>query len=125
MDLSDKYVIWFDKPVPRTYSVNDIGDLEGIESYELKRGAKLASRWPGDASCEVIDGDPKNPAFADNLLNTSRQLIISERLKNALQELKVADVEYLPIKLIEDGKVFDVQFFIAHLLNLPDCLDLE
>ncbi|GEM_PF-4211671 len=122
-EINYKYVIWFDKTIPRSYVVDTISGLGDFKDSELRLGEPLLKKWPNGAYCEVIDGDPKKPVFADSLINIYKQLIISERLKNSLQELVTGDIEFLPVRLKEGTKDFGLTYYIVHLLNLPDCLD--
>jgi hypothetical protein len=127
MDLSKEYLIWDSTAVPRSYIIDEIEPPKGIEEFKLRKDKPLADQWGSKKGvCTIMDGDPKNPLFADNLINSDRQIVISERLKDALQALKIDNIEYLPVSLKnEKGKTLDLTYYIAHLINLPDCIDIK
>lgn len=128
MDLSDKYLIWEHKSVPRTYWGDELRGFEPtVKEYEIGKGKPLLSRWPkSGAIFTVKNGDPKNPLLSDNLSNIYRQLIVSERVKNFLEQLNVPEVEYLPVNIKEQkGKSLKATYYIVHLLHHPDCLDAK
>ncbi len=122
MDLSQRYVWWMQTSTTGTYAIDDIEPHGEVAMYELDSGASLADRWQG-AKVTLEDGNPKKPALADSLLNTSRARVVSARLKDALIAASASEVEFLPVTLELDGKPLDVAYFLVHFLNRPECLD--
>jgi hypothetical protein len=121
---NEKYLVWDFSSSTKTYSVDRIS-ATGVESFEIVGDVQLASRWPADAKATLTDGSAKKPALDDSMLNTDRLRIVSARLKKALEDLEVTDVEFLPVKLENDSKMLDVTCYIVHPINRPDCLDLK
>src|SRR5262245_50516779 len=108
MNLDNGYLIWVDADVKRSYIVSDIDERLLRETvgpnYKMKRGGPLAGQWPDGMSCIMEDGDPAKPLLPDNLANTRRWLFISKRLKVFFEEFPVPDIEYLPIKLVDEKR---------------------
>jgi len=122
MNLDDRYLIW--KPVEskRAYSISRFDDAF------LKRAPdSLVGVWPDDAFCVVdLERHMRDAFVPDSLLNAGKRLIVSSRLKAALVRASVTDVEYWPIKVIDrTGRPMSEPYFFVHLMNLPDCLDLD
>lgn len=125
MDLTEKYVLLQATSHKGTFDLDDLEEPEGIKGFELHKSAPLMSRWGAGATGTLRDGNPKKPAIADCVLNTNRLLIISARLRAALETLGVTDVEYLPITLTLQGKPIGLPYFILHCINWEPCLDLK
>src|SRR5258708_1842978 len=101
MDLIKKYLIWSEAAVPRMYIVDEVNYPKKVEDYEFLLGKPVAKRWGNGATLTMVHGDPKKPVFPDNLENSDSVLIVSERLKKAMETQKIKDLEFLPAKLAD------------------------
>lgn len=125
MDLTEKYVVLQATSHKGSFDLDDLEEPEGIKGFELHKSAPLTKRWGAGATGTLRGGNAKKPAIADCLLNTNRLLIVSERLRGALEQLGVSDVEYLPIALSFKGQPIGLPYFIVHCINWEPCLDLK
>jgi hypothetical protein len=125
MDLTEKYVLLQATSHTGTFDLDDLEEPEGIKSFELHQSAPLLARWGVGATGTLRDGNRKKPAIADCVLNTNRLLVISARLRAALEALGVTDVEYLPITLTLEGRPIGLSYFILHCIHWEPCLDLK
>lgn len=54
------------------------------------------------------------------------ELIITEKLKSVFEKQSGANFEYYPVKIKDKkGRVFEESYYLAHLLDIHDCLDLD
>jgi len=122
MNVDDRYLVWQLVAGKRTYSV-----LRWDRDFIKRSSGSLAEIWPAAAFC-VLDASPGagEPLLPDCLLNTEQSLLISSDLKQALVEANVDNVEFWPLKIIDrTGRSLGQPYFFVHLLNTPDCLDLD
>jgi hypothetical protein len=122
MNLDDRYLLWQFVEMKCAYAVQRFDDafLKGTPG-------SLASVWPSSAFC-VLDAErgSGDPFLTDSLWNSGRRLLISPRLKTCLEKAGLADVEYWPLKIIDrSGSPLGEPYFFVHLLQAPDCLDLD
>lgn len=125
VELSMRYVIW-KAVIEDGYCV--CNSLEGFEdSRKLKRGHSVAHSFPDDA-CFRMDPDfPKDIMLSDNIRNGGGFLLVSNRLKEALEEdNEVNNVEWLPVKIINHkGRVASEEYVVANPLDLCDAIDRD
>lgn len=101
--------------------------LQGVEDdYELLRGISRKSDFPSDACFEMNENFPDNLQFQDGLFNRNDVLIISQKLKDFLEEEKLKNNEFLPVSIINHkGRKCKEKYYILHQVNLQDCIDLD
>ncbi|MCC6418737.1 MAG: hypothetical protein IT429_10920 [Gemmataceae bacterium] len=99
---------------------------QGIERlFELSRGVSRAAGFPDDAYCEMDADYPKDIQLSDNLYGTS-YAIVSLRLRQELEKAGVANVEFLPIKILNHkGRVASKDYFLMNPLTVCDCIDVD
>jgi hypothetical protein len=73
--------------------------------------------------------DPEFPddlKLGDSIKNSGGYLVISKRLKEALEPAVADAVEYLPVRIINHkGRLASAAYFIANPLAIYDAIDLE
>ncbi len=122
MNLDHNYLIWQRVEVKRGYSV-----IRFDEEILKRSPESLVGLWAAETFC-VLDAERAtgDPILTDSLWNRGGRLFISPRLKMALEQAAVPFVEYWPLRIIDrTGRTLGPPYFYAHLLNAPDCLDLE
>jgi len=71
------------------------------------------------------DPIPRKPLLADFHFLSKNAPVISERLKEVLESLKLKDVQFLPA-IVRDNKDNDHEgFFIIHIYNMIRCMDKD
>lgn len=116
---------WFstvacDRTVADPY-VADAGDI-GVEDWELRQGKSVADWSPGWIRASTPDHDGE----ADDVLQSHLGLpIYSARLRAALRESGIEDIQYLPLRVLRsDGRGIN-GFSIANITTVRDALDRE
>lgn len=103
--------------------VTDEGDLDGLEEWMFRQCKEIRS-WSGNAwigtSTPANDGDPD-----DNLQNHFALLVFSPRLKTALEDAGIGEVQYLPINVVRPGDRRVAGYSVANLLSSVAALDFE
>jgi hypothetical protein len=120
------FVFWTVGRVPQACHLDEVTNLE--EAYRLHDGLPLADGFPSDVTFQMKEDFPDDTLLTDTLINVNSVLIISEKTKEALTELGVKDVEYLPV-VIKDhrGKASKTQYYVlnplvwAPLLKFQEC----
>lgn len=95
------------------------------KNAEIKRGAK-AKNWPADVRFHMDPNFPKQIQLPDWVKCLHDYLVVSKPLKEAIAEEAPADVEYLPISIIDHkGKVASSDYFVLNPFTLQDCIDQQ
>ncbi|MFA7060610.1 MAG: DUF1629 domain-containing protein [Pedobacter sp.] len=122
--MKSDYVIWKARRIADSYLLDM---LVGVENdYKLKSGISFLSTFPSSAFYTVNPDYPYNTLLVDNLPNTDRLIVASDRLKGFLEQHIRAKVEYLPIS-IHNHKNRPIReiYFIINPLDPIDGLDIE
>jgi hypothetical protein len=121
--MSLDYVLW-EKPLIEHGVV--LRGLKGVKNeWELNEGVPRAST-PMDAEFHMDPERPHDTVLADSVGNIDMLIVASERLTNFLRARALADVEYLPAKIVDHkGKSIPTPYFIVHPINPVDCLDAQ
>jgi hypothetical protein len=95
----------------------------GTETEEWITGQPLGRKPPVFVWSEA---DSEAGAFSDMVLNSPRIPIVSPKLRGVLQELGVTNVEYFPIKLVDEARgVTRDDYLVMNVLGRIACLDVE
>jgi hypothetical protein len=122
--VSSKCVMW-------RYAAADgavvLQEFAGVsEKYPLHDGEPLAAGFPADAAFHMHPDFPTNLLLQDCVLNSDMCIVVSERLKQALEALAPPLVEYLPVAIIDHkGRKLPQPFFIVHPVDPVDCIDRD
>src|SRR6185369_17170420 len=116
--------------VLKTVKARGIAALETIrnvdDSEDLAFGVSRIKGFTSDATFHMDPDYPKDVGVADAFVNVSLLLVVSERVKNALEAVPGAlfENEVLPVKVINHKKRTEKgPYFIIHQVNHPACLD--
>lgn len=114
----------------KTVKARGVAPLESIENVDdpqdLIFGVSRAKGFTPDATFRMDSDFPKDVGVADAFVNTSSLLVVSERVKNALEAVPGAlfENDVLPVKIINHKKRAEKgPFFIIQQVNHPECLD--
>lgn len=124
--MLSNYVIWASfLDDGKHYGV--LEELDNVDDdFELKKGIPRAFTFPDDAEYSMDPAYPKNVVLADNLYNIDRLIVGSVDLKKFLEERQLANVEYLPVSILDHKNcVASRDYFLIHPIHPQDCLDVE
>lgn len=118
------FLLW--RPGKNTDGICKILEVEGVaDSFELAEGVSRAAGWPEDALCRMDPRKPKDIELADSLLG-AKLLVVSGRVKKALDDAQVNNVELLPIRIVDHkGRVASSDYFIVNPQDVCDCIDID
>lgn len=121
---SQTFVVW---SVSNANYACVLGDLIGApDPYALNIGLPQAEDFPDDVHFHLHPGYPYHTILTDNLENTDLVIVISKRLKDFIESYGVSEVEYLPVTIFDHkGRIASDSYYILHLLNPVDCLDID
>jgi uncharacterized protein DUF1629 len=118
------YLVWKYQPVPGACILQDLDGFE--DTFRLAQGEPLAATFPADVRFHMNPDFPNDLLLADNLENTDLCLVVSAKLREALEKRKLSHVEYLPVSIINHrGRVASKDYSIVHPLNPVDCIDRD
>jgi len=102
-------------------------DFKGLaNTFPLTAGAPLQDSFPDDASFAMSPDFPNNTNTPDCLKNTNMVMVASENLVNYLRKMKVPNVEFLPVSILDHrSKPINSKYAIVHPIEPLDVLDLE
>ena len=96
------------------------------EAFRFDSGVPLKDWVPVNAPYPMSPQWPDRRALYDFQSNTLSLLIVSRRCRDVLESGHHANIEFLPITLLDHrGKVANSSYFIANLQGAVDCMDLE
>ena len=117
----NNYVILNAVPAPGYCVLEEIENMD--DPLQLEKGVKLEP-WPGDVKFLMDPNYPKAIRLGDCIKNLPGAIVVSKRLKQLLEAAKPANVEYLPVSIINHkGKVASADYFIVNPYRLQDCID--
>jgi hypothetical protein len=119
------YVIWKYDHVEGACSLLE---PTGIDSMvPLKEGEPIASGISGSGLSSAMNPEsPDDLMLLDNVHNTDGILVASPRLRAFLGERNLADVEYLPISILDHkGRVAAPDYFVIHPVAPVDAIDAD
>lgn len=97
--------------------------LENLDSLLLKKGEKLKPAGEG-VRMHMDPNFPKAIQLPDCVKNLPGAIVVSKRLKEFIEAEQPADVEYLPLSIVNHkGKVASADYFIVNPYRLQDCID--
>lgn len=121
--MSD-FVIWSVDVKNNFASVGGAGNVK--DAHELKRGVSRSKGFPDDAFFRMDPKRPKAVKLPDNVFNLPRVMLVSSKLKEAIEEAKPPKVEYLRVKILDHKeRVAADDYFIVNPVDLVDCIDKE
>jgi hypothetical protein len=95
------------------------------KGFQLQRGISRAENWPVDVTCEMSQEFPKDIELSDNV-HGSGFFVVSKRLRDFMTEYGVANVEYLPMQILNHKKkLASKDYFILNPLSVVNCIDIE
>jgi hypothetical protein len=102
-------------------------DFKGVaDKYPLHDGEPMAATFPADAAFHLHPDFPDNLMLQDSLSNSDMCLVISQRLKDAVQALAPPRVEYLPVAIVDHkGRKLREPYFVLHPVDPIDCIDRQ
>jgi hypothetical protein len=120
--MADNYLIWTYKSVDGACV---LGEFAGVDdTRRLQEGEPYGDDFPSAAALHMHPDYPKDLLLVDNLLNSDYLQVVSAKLRDFLQKQKLADVEYLPVSIIDHrGRVASKDYSILHTLRPVDCID--
>ena len=117
----NNYVILNAVPDPGFCVLEEIEDMD--DPLQLRKGVKLEP-WPDDVKFHMDPNYPKAIQLGDCINNLPGAIVVSKRLKKLIEAAKPANVEYLPVSIINHkGKVASADYFIVNPYRLQDCID--
>lgn len=100
-------------------------DFTGVaKKFPLHDGLSLAEGFPLDAAFHMHPDHPDDLLLQDSLANSDMCLVVSERLKRAVQALAPPRVEYLPVGIVDHrGRRIREPYYVLHPVDPVDCID--
>lgn len=119
-----EYFIWKQQYIDEYVMLN--GVIEEVEDeHLLTKGISFKDKWSKDAFTKFDDDFPDSLKLVDNLCGTN-YIIISKPLKEFLKKNTSANVEYLPLKILNHkGRVASEDYFFLNPLDIVDCIDKD
>lgn len=123
--MSSDFLIWsrqYTEGFCRMYAPEGVG-----KPFDISFGRPVLARWPRDVSCRMDPDFPKDIALSDSLYHKGPGApLISGRLYAFLREAGQANVEFLPVTLINHkGRVAADDYGYYHPVGTIDCVDLN
>lgn len=124
--MSDEFfVLEYPGNNPKGYCLLD--QLDGFEDeWAVGAGVSLAANPPDKLTMSMSEDEPRKTVLPDYVQNTYSLLIVSPKLRSFFEAQQVTDVEYYPLEIKNHkGKVATRDYFVAHLINHVDCIDVN
>jgi hypothetical protein len=124
--MKNQYVVWAAYLEPgKNFCVLD--DLDNVDDdFELKKGVPRADGFPENAVMSMDAEYPKAIALADNIHNTCRLIVVSQRLKEFFDQRNLKNVEFLPVRIMNHkNRLASKDYFIINPIRPQECLDIK
>lgn len=109
---------------PRAAQLGQIHNIE--DSFELLKGVPRAATWPDDAYFPMSENAPDNLVLEDALFNITDVLVVSERVREALEGEDLPHNEWLPVRIRNHkGRMEAAPYYVLHQTHHQDAIDLE
>lgn len=108
-----------------TYCLID-KDADGVEEeWNLIEGIKMRSNFPDNTSYHMSKNN-KGSKLTDFLVNTINLLMVSQKVKNLMEQEGITDVEFLHFTLYDKkDRIVNKDYFVANLIGTVDCLNID
>lgn len=118
MKRADYYKLWFEETGG---AVCRKADLKGVSEYFIYRPEPI-KKWPEGVTF-YTEGDPLEDYLFPTMVNW---ILVSERVKQALEELGVKGVQFLPIQVVRQETGEEVPgYYVLHVWKHIPALDEE
>src|SRR5687767_305999 len=115
------WIVSNDKTVENPF-IGDKGDLEGLDDWMFRKCIPI-QMWSGEGWVQATD--PENDGDPDDCLQNLFGLpILSQRVREALDDASIAGIQYLPIHVWRPQREEIEGYCIGNLLNCVEALDL-
>jgi hypothetical protein len=120
--MGSDFLIWRYKPVPGAAVLSDFRGFE--DTHLFRQQEPLAGQFPADATFHMDPEAPDRLRLPDNVRNTLRVALVSARLRQAMVDFGVQDIEYLPVRIINHkNRLASDSHVIARATHLVDAID--
>lgn len=98
-------------------------DSKGFEQYELKEGNYIKN-WKENITFYFNSNEGSN--LTDYLSNDLGWFIVSQRLKDMMDTLKIDKIQYLAVNIVDtEGSIASDKYYIANVFEIVDAIDLD
>jgi hypothetical protein len=122
--MKSNYVIWAASVEEKACS---LAAMDGwADDYQLLEGEHCLSMFPKKAKFKMDPDNRKGIQLRDSLRNMNRLLVVSNGLRELLESLKLAHMEFIPVPIFDHkNKAVAAPYSIVNPLNPVDCLMVE
>jgi len=120
--MAPDYVI-LHGPMRTAFCVVDF--IEGFaDDYKLMRGHAVSAEWPRNVRFRMSPDFKQRSALSDNIVNSNKFLVASQRLQDFLVGQGVPDIELLPVAIVNHKKKAEpAPYAIVNPIGTQDCVD--
>lgn len=119
------YYVWSVDDTDESYAfIDEFGDEINRNCWKLDKGISCSDWFPSFPEIQIGElGGIKIPDYVENRFDF---LIISQKLKEVLEEKSAALFEFFPVNILDKkGRSIGKPYFIANLLDTVDCVDMD
>ncbi|MEY4561764.1 MAG: hypothetical protein RLZZ618_1041 [Pseudomonadota bacterium] len=96
------------------------------DDWKLINGEAVTGEFPEASQFQMNPDYPGQNQLTDSLYNLDTLIVASRRLQALLEASSVAQMEYLPVNVVDQkGRRMTEPYVIAHPLNPVDCLVID
>jgi hypothetical protein len=121
--MSSDFVIWRYRSVKNAAVFTDLQGFD--DTYLLHEATPLRADFPAEAAFHMNPDFPNDLLLPDNVGNSLQVNLVSESVHRFLEGLGLADVEYLPIGIVDHkGRMASRTHVIVNPVGPVDCIDM-
>lgn len=114
------YRVWFDDSDPQAM-ISDEEDLKGMNEWVVFEGNRIAN-WPEGVEF-YVEGEHKQDYLFSSL---SGWILVSDRVRAALEECNIKGVEYLPVTVKDKTRRFKIgTYWVMNILNAVEAINWQ
>lgn len=121
--MNDRFTIWRFKDIENNYVPKKLLNMKRM--LRLLMGVSLADDMPSNLQFTADPDYPNDTLMLDSFGNTQSVIPISAKLKVFLETKNIANLEFIPVAMLDHkGKVM-AQYFLLHSTELIDAINKE
>ena len=98
----------------------------GVANWKYSEGIPLKADFNNDVKIYYSQNFPDGKQLYDFVSNILRVLIVSDKVKQLLQNESIENIEYLPLVVCDHKKnVVDDKYWLINLIGGQDVIDME
>ena len=123
--MKDQFVIWGSADVDNALVPHKLEGIEPKDKGKLWFGHDFKDDFPKELRFTADPDYPDDLRLIDHFGNSESVFPISPKLKSFLEELRLPNLQFIPVEMLDHKRRVLATYYLMHLTVLIDCMDIE